>query len=222
MATDARLHRPLPRPRLRGAVHLGAFVVSLPAGVVLVLTAPGGWAQGAAAVYAFGLSFMFGASALLHRRRWYPRTHRVLDRLDHSGILLCIAGTYTPVVGIGTNGWVRIAILTVVWGGALLIIGYDWLPVRQMMGIITGSFLAIGWVGVLTLPLLWRNLGVACVAGILGGGVVYTVGAVLLVNRRPDPWPDTFGYHEVWHLFVTMAAAIHFVTIATVVLPQAG
>jgi hemolysin III len=221
MTTDARaVHRP--RPRLRGVVHLGAFVVSVPAGVVLVITAPSGWAQVAAAIYAFGLSFMFGASALLHRRRWYPHTQRVLDRLDHTGIMLCIAGTFTPVAGIGATGWVRIAVLSVAWGGALLVIGYDWLPLPRVKGLITGSFLAIGWVGVLSVPQLWQNIGVLCVAGILGGGVVYTVGAVLLVNRRPDPWPATFGYHEVWHLFVTAAAAIHFVTIATQVLPDAA
>jgi hemolysin III len=221
MTTDARpVHQP--RPRLRGTVHLTAFVVSVPAGTVLVLTAPSGWAQTAAAIYAFGLSFMFGASALMHRRRWYPKTQRVLDRFDHTGILLCIAGTYTPVVGIGTDGWVRIVTLTAVWGGALLIIGYDWLPIRRVTGIITGSFLVIGWAGVITLPQLWQNLGVWCVVGIAAGGVIYTVGVVLLVNRRPDPWPDTFGYHEVWHSFVTAAAAVHFATIATWVLPAAG
>jgi len=220
MKTDTRpVHEP--RPRLRGMVHLSAFVVSVPAGTILVLTAPHGWAQVAAAIYAFGLSFMFGASALLHRRRWYPKTHGVLDRFDHTGILLCIAGTYTPVAGIGTDGWLRILTLSVVWGGALLIIGYDWLPLRRVTGVITGSFLAIGWVGAVIIPALWVSLGVWCVIGIALGGVLYTVGAVMLVNRWPDPLPDTFGYHEVWHLFVTAAAAVHFVTIATTVLPAA-
>jgi hemolysin III len=220
MATSAReVHRP--HPRLRGVVHLGAFIVSVPAGVVLVVTAPPGWAQVAAAVYACGLSFMFGASALLHRRRWYPHTRRVLDRLDHTGIMLCIAGTFTPVAGIGATGWVRATCLAVAWGGALVTIAYDWLPLPRVRGLATGAFLAIGWVGALVLPELWQNVGVLSVAGILAGGVVYTVGAVLLVNRHPDPWPETFGYHEVWHVFVTAAAAIHFATIAALVLPAA-
>ncbi|MCZ7525502.1 MAG: hemolysin III family protein [Acidimicrobiia bacterium] len=210
-----------PKPRLRGVSHHVAFYVSLAAGSGLVVGAPTGRASLVALVYAVTVSGMLGASALLHRGDWSPRTSARLTRLDHTAIFLVIAGTYTPIGLYAIHGALRPLVLGLVWGGAMVGIAFEWSPVRPPRGWVTAVYLTVGWVAVLALPQLWDSLGAVGFALVAGGGVLYTVGAVVHAARRPDPLPDVFGYHEIFHAFVVAAAAAHFCAIAFVVLPRA-
>jgi len=196
-------------PRLRGRLHQVAFVVSVPAGVALVLAARTGPARVAAAVYALSLAGLFGTSAAFHLGRWSDPVRRRMDQADHAMIYVLIAGSWTPFAVLALGPPWGLAILGAVWamavGGIAVVI--LWHRIR-IVGITL--YLTLGWLGLATLPWLAGRLGVAKLTLLVGGGVLYTVGAVVLGRQRPDPSPSVFGYHEVWHAFTIAAGACHY------------
>ncbi|HEU4397474.1 MAG TPA: hemolysin III family protein [Actinomycetota bacterium] len=202
-------------PRLRGRLHQVAFFASIPAGIALVLVARSLPARLAVLVYALSLTAMFGTSAALHRLRWSPRARLCMDRLDRTMIYVLIAGSYTPVCLLALRpGW-RVALLALVWTGAAVGIALVLLWDRhRVIGVARMVlYLGLGWMSVLVLPELARTLGIGQLALAVMGGVLYTVGAVVLIRRRPDPSPRVFGYHEVWHAFTVAAGACHYALI---------
>ena len=202
------------KPRLRGVVHQWAFFVSLATGAALVALARGGTARAAVAVYAISLSGLFGTSALYHRVTWTPRARRRMRRLDHSMIFVLIAGTTTPFAILGLEGAASWRLLGLVWGGALagVILAVAW---AQAPKALTATIaVAVGCAGITALGSLHDTLGWLGIAGLAAGGVLYTVGAAVYVIRRPDPVPAVFGYHEVFHVLVVAAAALHLAVVA--------
>ncbi len=212
----------LPRPLLRGWLHLGAFLVAAALGVALVLTADGATGVSAAAVYAFAVCGLFGASALYHRGRWQPGVRALLQRVDHSMIFVLIAGTYTPVCLLVLPNTLGTVMLAVIWGGAAVGVFLQLLPrpTPRALGVVL--YIALGWVAAVATPTLLDRLGLAPTLLIGVGGVLYTAGAVIYALKRPDPRPLVFGYHEVFHAFTIAAAAVHYAVIAFWVLPLAG
>jgi len=209
---------PLPRPRLRGVFHQYAFFASLFAGVWLILVAATGVkATVAAAVYAVSVSGLFGVSALYHRVTWAPRPRRLLRQLDHAMIFLLIAGTYTPVGMLVLKGALAAAVLAVVWCGALagIVLNLVWHDTPKWVAALV--YVALGWVAVAALPQLLSRLGVVGTLLIIGGGLVYSAGALVYALRRPNPAPATFGYHEIFHLLVIVGVAAHFAAISLAV-----
>jgi hemolysin III len=203
------------RPRLRGRLHQVAFLSSIPAGIALVLAASSGLARLGVLVYALSLVAMFGTSAAFHRRSWSPRARLRMDRLDRAMIYMLIAGSYTPVSLLALRpGW-RVAYLALAWTGAAVGIALVVLRVQfRGAGVLRMVlYLGLGWMSVLVLPELARALGPVMLAFAVLGGVLYTVGAVVLMRRRPDPSPLVFGYHEVWHAFTVAAGACHYALI---------
>lgn len=221
MRADAPVVPRLPKPRYRGVSHFYGFFVSLVAGTVLVVTAPRGEATACAAVYAFGVSAMLGASALLHRGNWSAEQARKLTKLDHTAIYLMIAGTYTPISLLALSGWLRVAVFGLVWLGAIVGIVLEWAWYVPPKGWVTSVYITLGWVAVIGFPQLWTSLGVVGFLLIFLGGVSYTVGAIIHAAHRPDPIPEVFGYHEVFHVLVLLAVILHFIAIAGFVLPEA-
>ena len=199
-------------PRLRGRLHQAAFLVSIPAGIALVAAARSWPARTGALVYALSLSAMFGTSAALHRLHWSPRARLRMDRLGRTMIYVLIAGSYTPVCLLALRpGW-RVAWLALVWTGAAVGVALVLLRTRRRgIGVLRMVlYLGLGWMSLLVLPELARTIGLGRLAlGVLGG-VLYTVGAVVLIRRRPDPSPRVFGYHEVWHACTVAAGACHY------------
>jgi hemolysin III len=209
------------RPLLRGVFHQYAFFVALVAGLALVLVADSLREQLAMWIYASALAAMFGVSALYHRVTWRsPRVRTWMRRLDHSTILLLIAGTYTPFALLAFDGWIGDTVLVVVWIGAAagLVLNLAWVDAPEWLTAVV--FIALGWVGVIALPEL-VDVGIAATVLVLAGGGLYTLGALSYATRRPDPVPHVFGYHEIFHVLVVLAAAAHFVAIAAFVLPEA-
>jgi hemolysin III len=210
----------LERPRLRGVFHQYAFFAAVVAGATLVLLADSLRERIAMWVYAVALAAMFGVSALYHRVTWRsPQVRKWMRRLDHSTILLLIAGTYTPFALLTFEGALANAILVVVWcgAGAGLVLNLLWVDAPTWLT--ATVFLVLGWVGVVAVPDL-VDVGVVPAALVFAGGGLYTLGAVAYALRRPNPRPSVFGYHEIFHLLVIAAAATHFVAIAVFVLPQ--
>jgi hemolysin III len=212
----------LVKPRLRGVSHQWAFFVSCAIGAALVVAAPAGTPRLAAAVYALSVSALFGVSALYHRISWASAAaRRWMRRLDHSAIFLLIAGTYTPFALLVLEGRIATVILVVVWAGALggILLKLVWIDAPKLITAIV--YVALGWVAVAAFPDLLEELGVTGTALVAAGGLLYTAGALVYALRRPDPVPAVFGYHEVFHALVIIAAALQYAVVAFYVLPAA-
>jgi hemolysin III len=209
-------------PRLRGVLHAYAFWAATVAATFLIVLAPTGQARLAAAIYGAGLCALFAASGLYHRWRWSPRWKPLLRRLDHSTIYLFIAASSTPVALLVLEGTTRVVVLTSVWAGAALGIAFAlaWIDAPRVLTCAT--YLACGWVAVIAIPQLLVKVGVAAFVLFLLGGILYSVGATIYATRRPDPWPKTFGFHELFHTLVIAAALAHFIAMAGWVLPHAA
>jgi len=207
-----------PRPRLRGVLHQMSFAVSLVAGPLLVTAADGTTAKTAAGVYAASVTGMFAASALYHRIRWQEAARRRMQRLDHAMIFILIAGTYTPVLLLRMPTPYDVVGLCAVWGLALagLIAHMYWLNAPEL--VIGGIYLGLGWLAVPAHPHLLNHNSPPRQGLIVAGGVLYTLGALGYHRRWPNPVPDVFGFHEVFHTFVSAAVACHYLAIALFVL----
>jgi hemolysin III len=210
------------KPLARGMSHAYAFWVALVAAVLLTALVPGGTARGAAVVYGVGLCALFAASGTYHRWRWNPRWRPLLRRIDHSTIFVFIAASYTPVALLVMHGTLRWAILIAVWTGALagVILSVAWITAPRVLSAL--CYLALGWVVVVALPQMIDRLDVAPLLLLAAGGVLYSAGAVVYATKRPNPWPRVFGFHEVFHALVILAAAVQFVALAGWVFPAAN
>ena len=161
---------------------------------------------------------MYATSAFYHRGHWTPAGRRRMRRLDHSMILVGIASTYTPVAAIGLSSTTAWALLSVVWGLAVLgaVVRNLWLGSPRW--VTAALYIGVGWTAVAVLPDLWTRLGVATFVLLMVGGLVYSLGAVVYSLRRPDPWPAVFGYHEVFHALVVGAGLVFYAAVLGVVL----
>ena len=201
------------RPRLRGVLHLVGFVVACVVGAVFVALVDGRRLVGATA-FAASAAAMLGASAVYHRVTWTPRTRMWMRRVDHAGIYLLIAGTYTPVGLLSLHGALQRAVLAVVWcgAGAAIVTKLFWVRSPKWLSAVFG--ISLGWVGIVAMPQLAHTAGAAAVALLGAGGVAYTMGAVVYARRRPDPVPGVFGYHELFHALTLVGLTLQYVAIA--------
>ena len=207
------------RPRLRGVSHRYAFFVAIVLAIAIIATAPAGLATAAAVIYGSTMVGMFAASARYHGRDWTPGQAARALKVDHTAIFLFIAGTATPILLLASSGVLRAVVLGLVWGIAIAGVAFEWLRFSPPRGYVTAVYLVLGWVGILALGDLWESTGVAGVSLVALGGILYTLGAVVHAARRPDPWPEVFGYHEIFHACVILAALAHYCAIAFFVLP---
>jgi hemolysin III len=205
-------------PRLRGVFHQYAFFAAVGAGSILVVLADGYLERIAVWVYAAALAAMFGTSALYHRFPWRTTAARLrARRLDHAMIFVLIAGTYTPFALLEFRRALGLVVLTMVWAGALLgfVLNLAWIDRPRWLS--AAACLAVGWVGVIAAPQLFPALGVAPAVLLIVGGALYSLGALLYAAAWPNPFPATFGFHEVFHLLVIAAAVSQFVAVSFVV-----
>jgi hemolysin III len=210
----ATLDRAL-KPRLRGVLHQWAFAGSLAAGVGLVLEAGSARARVALAVYALSVAALFGTSALYHRVTWRRLgARRWMRRLDHMMIFVLIAGSYTPFALLVLRGTLGTVILVAVWSAALGGAVFKLIWIDAPGWLMAATYVAIGWIAVVAIPELVHGLGVVAVCAVGAGGILYSAGAVIYARKRPDPVPMVFGYHELFHLLVILAAALQYAVVA--------
>jgi hemolysin III len=204
-------------PRLRGVSHQAAFFVSLVAGGLLVSAAAGGAVRASAAVFAAAVASMFAASSLYHRVPWGRTAKRWMRRVDHAGIYLLIAGSYTPFAVLALQGAWRDAVLATVWSGvaAGIALRFAWVEAPGWLTVTIA--LALGWASLVVLPVAFGALGPASFGLLLAGGLLYSLGGLVYALRRPDPLPETFGFHEVFHALVVAAVACQYVSVALLV-----
>jgi hemolysin III len=214
VAVGAGSEQVLERPLLRGVFHQAGFAVSLVVGTLLIVGADGARGHVAAAVFAGAVAACFGASALYHRITWTPRLRPWMRRVDHAGIYVLIAGTYTPICLLVLRGDWRLTVLVAVWAcaAAATIVKFVWVDAPKWLAAALG--VTLGWAGVAVLPQLANRVDPAAVALLGIGGIIYTAGALVYARRRPDPVPAVFGYHELFHVLTLIAVSCQYVAIA--------
>jgi hemolysin III len=203
---------------VRGFLHGSAAVLSLLGASALWRAGAGHLGmQIALVVFAASLVGLYTVSSLYHSFPWEAVWKRRMQRVDHSMIYLVVAGTYTPIAMAVLDGWLLVAALTATWGIALGGIAQkvfwpdvpDWVSITMQM--------VQGWLALPCLGAVARTLPREAFFMVVAGGLLYSVGMVLFVTRRPQLWPRVFSYHEVFHVCVCAASALHYAAILTYV-----
>jgi hemolysin III len=202
----------VPKPKLRGVLHAVAALITVPASVRLVMSAAPGEHTAMAIAYGISLFLVFGTSGLYHTPMWSLAARRRLRRLDHSMIYLLIAGSHVPFA-CQLDPMARNLVLSLTIGGGIVgfVKAHAWERAPRLLT--TGYYVLIGWCIVPFLPQLYRNAGMGAVLLLLGGGLCYTIAAAIYWRRWPNPWPRTFGHHEVNHLVGLGGATLHYIAI---------
>lgn len=190
--------------------HIAGFAAAIVGLVYLVTRSQSAPATASLAIYGVSLVGIFLASSAYHFFDLGPRGNRVLRRLDHAAIYLFIAGTYVPVVTHAMDGTSRVVALSVVGGLAVAGIIFKLTIFNAPRWLNAALYVALGWAVVPFAPYMLPQLDDTQIAWLAAGGIAYTVGAVVYALKRPDPWPEVFGFHEIWHLFVLVGAGAHF------------
>jgi hemolysin III len=205
------------KPRLRGVLHRNAAWYALGAGSVLVAMASTPRAAIASAIYSLSLVALFAISAIYHGVHWKGERSRArMRRADHASIFLLIAGTYTPVAVLGLGGEDGRRLLIMIWAGAAagVILSLAWPKAPKVLT--AAIAVAVGWTIVPYFSEVKSMLGGELWL-ILAGGIAYTAGAIIYAIKRPDPFPRTFGYHEVFHALTLLGAILHFAAVVHIV-----
>lgn len=187
--------------------HLGGGLVGVLGAVLLVGRAHGSLAVGAFSVYGATLVLMFGSSTLHHVRHAEGGLFR---KLDMTAVYLFIAGSYTPTCLLALPPRWGVPIISVIWALALVGVAMLWLAPATPRKVTAAFYLGLGWLALVGVYPLAIYVGWGAVAYLVAGGLVYSVGAIVYARKRPDPWPAFVGYHGLWHVFVLVAAALHF------------
>jgi len=206
------------KPKLRGWLHFGAAPVALVLGLALMVITPTVGMRIAVAVYVITTVMLFGVSAAYHLGVGSRNVNGYLRQLDHANIYLFIAGSYTPLASSLKDtrlGWI---ILSLVWsiGVSGMILPIAWLHAPRW--ITAGSYIALGWVAIFFMPAFYTAFGLASISLLGLGGLFYTIGGVIYARKHPNPFPQWFGFHELFHAFTIAAYLVHYAVMAVVVL----
>jgi len=222
--TDSKLVQSLARrkadllqfkPKLRGWLHAATAPLALAILVVLAVLAPNAPSRIAVIVFGFTALLLFSTSAVYHisNGRISSAVTAILKRVDHANIYLIIAGTYTPLSMLLLPANVARTIMSIVWGGALLgvLIQVFWPKAPRWAS--APVYVALGWVAMGFINQFASYGGPVIVSLIIGGGIAYTIGAIVYAIKKPNPSLKWFGFHEVFHTFTILGFASHTVAI---------
>ena len=219
LRTKKRLREPI-----SGLTHLAGGLFAFVALIVLLDTAASaGRADQLVAFSIFGLGMitLYTASALYHLLPLSPTGVARLRRADHMAIFVFIASTYTPFCLLALDGGWRAGLLALIWGLALcgVVLKVLWMGAPRWLSVML--YLGMGWVAAIAAPLIFRAVPTGGIAWVLGGGLLYSAGALVYGLKRPNPLPGVFGFHELWHLFVLAGSACHFWAVLRYITPLA-
>lgn len=204
-----------PKPRFRGVSHQYAFFASIIAGLILVLKLSPADRQLGPGIFALALSGLLGTSALYHRVKWKKATTKAwMRRLDHTMIFVLIAGTFTPFAMANSGDPQTQRMLKILWAAVAAGMVFKLFWVAAPRWITAGTYVIVGSLGGLSFPSMLESEGTLCVALVASGGVVYIVGALVYAMKKPNPWPQSYGYHEIFHALVIVGACLHYSAVA--------
>ena len=208
------------REPVNGFTHLGGAIASAGGLVALLII---GWQsiEKIVSLFVYGLSLisLFAASATYHLADVRPKIQETLRKVDHSAIYLLIAGTYTPFCINAFTGFWRWGMLSIIWSLAFIGILVKVFTVNAPRWLSAGVYVVMGWLCIAALGEMLVVLPTFALTWLIVGGIIYTLGALVYITKIMNFWPGKFGYHEVWHIFVLLGAAAHFVSIVGVVWP---
>jgi hemolysin III len=208
------------REPVNGLTHLGGAIAALFGQIALLVVASSGIAKVASVIiYGVSLIALFAASATYHLVNAGPKVTQILRKIDHSAIYLLIAGTYTPICVNAFSGFYRWGLLTIVWLIALIGILVNIFYINKPRWLSATVYVIMGWLCVSAAGQMTTALSPLALTWLIVGGVVYTLGAVVYATKLFDFVPGKFGFHEVWHIFVLLGAAAHFVAVLGVLSP---
>jgi hemolysin III len=219
---QAKAPRPeLPKPKLRGLIHLIMSPVSLVAGLILIAVADKLKGRITLGIFTLTAVTLFTCSALYHRVKWQSKYKALWRRIDHANITMLIAGTYTPFAIFLLSKDNAIILLSLVWTGAIVtaILRVTWLSAPRWLYVI--AYVALGWAAVVYLPQFWQKGGVAVFLLILAGGACYTAGGIIYGLKKPNFSINWFGFHELFHALTAAAFVFQFVAAGIVVYSNA-
>ena len=207
---------------VRGFLHGSAAITAVVGTIFLVVQTSSLAGRLAMVVYGLGLLALYTTSSLYHSIPWTERGKKRMQRLDHAMIFVLIAATFTPIGVIVLDGWVRAMSLAIAWSIAAVGISHHLFFRNQRFHLSIALMVTLGWLSLpLMVPLADRG-GLALVVLVALGGIVYTVGMVIVVTKRPRLWPRVFSSHELFHVLVVTASVLHFTAILRFVAPLAG
>ena len=168
-------------------------------------------------IYGASLVLLFLASGTYHAVRSTPEVVQIFRKIDHAAIYLLIAGSYTPFCMIAFSGFWKWGLLAIIWALAGTGIVIKVFTVQAPRWVTAGVYVAMGWLSVLALREMLAALSTGTILWLFTGGVIYTLGALVYVTKKMEIIPGVFGFHEVWHIFVTLGAAAHFIAVMTLI-----
>ena len=198
------------RPAWRGRLHRYAAIAAVPLFALLVVLADSPGDRIACAVYGIAVVSMLTVSATYHAASTSPRWRRRLRPVDHSMIFVAIAGSYTGIATLALPEKQARTLIAFVWIGAAIgiVVRVAWQ--NAPLAVPAAVYVGVGWSALIEVGALLGAVPVLAGILIIGGGVVYTVGAILFALQRPNPSPAVFGYHEVFHALVVTGVAMHY------------
>lgn len=209
------------KPKLRGWLHAGTVPFVVAAGVVLIVLSPTSGTKAGSAVFIASALLLFGVSAIYHRGTWQPAIWAMLRRFDHANIFVLIAGTYTAFAMLLLDGTSRVVLLIVIWGAAVLGVLFRVFWTGAPRWLYTPIYIGMGWAAVFFIPdfidgseKLGTAVAIATLVLVASGGILYTLGAVIYGLKKPNPKPEWFGFHEVFHTFTILAFVCHYVAVS--------
>ena len=209
------------REPISGLTHFAGFLLSFAALLFMEMYAVShGTARHiiASAVFGTSLILLYGASSMYHLLSLSPQSSTILRRIDHAMIFILIAGTYTPICLIPLYGFLGWWLLIIIWCMAIAGIfqALYWLDAPRWFS--TSLYLFMGWTVIVAFYPLVQSLPFDALIWFILGGLSYTVGAVLYAQKRPNPLPGIFGFHEIWHILVLIGSFCHLWAIMKYVL----
>ena len=205
------------KPLLRGHFHQAAFFLACGACLVLISNCRDVTATIATSIYSFSLIFLLGTSALYHRITWEPGAREWMKRLDHSAIYILIAGTFTPICLLALQGDSGKNLLMTIWIIAILGVLQTLFYVGTPKWLSATLYVFAGYMILPYLSELKNSIGPYNLILLIAGGLTYTLGALVYAIKRPILRPEIFGYHEVFHILVILAASLHFIVIKSLI-----
>ncbi|MCX6399773.1 MAG: hemolysin III family protein [Propionibacteriales bacterium] len=209
------------KPKLRGWLHAGTVPFVIAAGIVLIVLSPTSETKAGSAVFIGSALLLFGVSAIYHRGTWQPAIWALLRRFDHANIFVLIAGTYTAFAMLLLDGTSRLVLLLVIWLAALAGVLFRVFWTGAPRWLYTPIYIGMGWAAVFFIPdfidgseKLGTAVAVATLVLVASGGILYTLGAVIYGLKKPNPKPEWFGFHEVFHTFTILAFVCHYIAVS--------
>jgi hemolysin III len=206
------------REPVSGLTHLGGVIAAIIGEIALLIAT---WSEKAEVVsiliYGLSLITLFSASTAYHLTRANSNIIQILRIFDHSAIYLLIAGTYTPFCILAFRGFFHWSMLVIIWSFALVGIAVKIFYVNAPRWLNAAIYVVMGWLGISAAGQIPLVLPVSSIVWLIVGGVIYTLGAVVYATKIFNFIPEKFGFHEVWHILVLVAAAAHYIAVMILV-----